>query len=89
MWPTVLALRELGGSGNTAEIEAKVLKRNKFTEAQQAELMPNGNSTRIAYYLAWARTNLKRIAAVENTAPAVWALTELSLIHISEPTRPY
>lgn len=77
MWPTVLALRELGESGNIAEIEAKVLEFNKFTEAQQAELMPNGNSTRIAYYLAWARTNLKRIAAVENPAPAVWALTEL------------
>ncbi len=77
MWPTVLALRELGGSGNIAEIEARVLKHNEFTEAQQAELMPNGSSTRIAYYLAWARTNLKRIAAVENPAPAVWALTEL------------
>ncbi len=77
MWPTVLALRQLGGSGNISEIEAKVLERNEFTEAQQAELMPNGSSTRLAYYLAWARTNLKRISAVENPAPAVWALTEL------------
>lgn len=77
MWPTVLALRKLGGSGNIAEIEAKVLEFNKITEAQQAELMPNGSSTKIAYYLAWARTNLKRIAAVENPAPSVWALTEL------------
>lgn len=79
MWPTILALRDLGGSGNIAEIETKVLKRNEFTEAQQAELMPSGKSTRIAYYLAWARTNLKRIAAVENPAPAVWALTELGM----------
>lgn len=79
MWPTVLALRELGGSGNVAEIEAKVLKRSELTEAQQAELMPSGKSTRITYYLAWARTNLKRIAAVENPAPAVWALTELGM----------
>lgn len=79
MWPTILVLRDLGGSGNIAEIEAKVLKRNEFTEAQQAELVPTGKSARIVYYLAWARTNLKRIAAVENPAPAVWALTELGM----------
>lgn len=79
MWPTILVLRDLGRSGNIAEIEAKVLKRNGFTEAQQAELIPSGKSTRIAYYPVWARTNLKRIAAVENPAPAVWALTELGM----------
>ena len=77
MWPTILALRDLGGSGNITEIEAKVLKDNEFTEAQQAELIPSGKSTKIAYYLAWARTNLKRIAAAENPAPAVWTLTKL------------
>ena len=77
MWPTVLALRGLGGSGHTSEIDAKVIERGEFTEAQQAEMMPNGRSTRVAYYLAWARTNLKRIAVAENLHPAVWTLTEL------------
>lgn len=77
MWPTVLALRELGGSGRPAEIDAKVLELGSFTEAQQVEMMPSGRSTRLSYYLGWARTNLKRIHLAENSDRAVWTLTEL------------
>ena len=77
MWLTVVALRALGGSGHTAEIDAKVFELSKFTEAQQAEMMPDGRKTRVAYNLAWARTNLKRIGVSENSAHAVWTLTDL------------
>ena len=74
-WPTVQALRKLGGSGNIAEIDAKVVELSDFTEAQLAEMMPNGRLTKINYYLAWARTNLKRISLADNSSRAVWTLT--------------
>lgn len=77
MWPTVLALRELGGSGRPAEIDAKVLELGSFTEAQQAEMIPSGRSTRLSYNMSWARTYLKRIRLAENSDRAVWTLTEL------------
>ena len=77
MWPTVLALRELGGSGRPAEIDAKVLELGSFTEAQQSEMIPSGRSTRLSYNMSWARTYLKRIRLAENSDRAVWTLTEL------------
>ena len=36
----------------------------------------NSNQPRLNYYLAWARTYLKRGGALENSARGVWALTE-------------
>ena len=40
--------------------------------------MPGGkNRTRVNYYLAWARTYLKRGNALVNSSRGVWALTEL------------
>ena len=36
----------------------------------------NKNQTRVYYYLAWARTYLKRGNALVNSAHGVWALTE-------------
>jgi restriction system protein len=36
LWPTVKALRALGGSGNITEIVEKVVELEGFTEEQQA-----------------------------------------------------
>ena len=47
------------------------------TEAEQAFTMPRDeNRTRVNYYLAWARTYLKRGDALNNSKRGVWALTE-------------
>ena len=46
-------------------------------EAEQAIPMPNNEQRlKVNYYLAWARTYLKRGGAVENSARGVWAITE-------------
>ena len=42
LWPTVQALRELGGSGSIAEIEQTVAAIEKFTDAQQSVLHGDG-----------------------------------------------
>jgi restriction system protein len=77
MWPTVLALRALGGSGRVEEIDTGVIKLREFTDEQQAQLTSNGKMPKLNYNLAWARTRLKHVRVVENSARAVWRLTEL------------
>src|SRR6266508_983770 len=75
-WPTLQAVIEIGGSGTVGEIGQRVIEREGFTEEQQAVLHNDGPRTKIEYRLAWARTNLKGIGALENSERAVWSVTD-------------
>lgn len=77
LWPTLQAVGEIGGSGTIAEIDQKVIEREGFTEEQQAVVSAGGRSSEIEYRLAWARTSLKGIGALDNSARGVWALTDV------------
>lgn len=48
IWPTVHAIQELGGSATRQEVLAKVA--SDFAEDEQAEMMPNGRTSRLHYY---------------------------------------
>jgi restriction system protein len=77
MLVTVEALKDLGGSATIQELDEKVIELEGVTEAEQAFTMPRDeNRTRVNYYLAWARTYLKRGEALNNSSRGVWALTE-------------
>ena len=77
MLATVFALKDLGGSASIQELDERVIELEGVTEAEQAFTMKNDeNRPRVNYYLAWARTYLKRGGALENSARGVWALTE-------------
>jgi len=77
MIATLDALRQLGGSGSVQEIDETVIEIEGVSEAEQAITMPNNEQRlKVNYYLAWARTYLKRGGAVENSARGVWAITE-------------
>lgn len=77
MLVTVEALKDLGGSATIQELDEKVIELEGVTEAEQAFTMPrDDNRTRVNYYLAWARTYLKRGGALDNSSRGVWALTE-------------
>lgn len=76
MWPTMRALRELGGSGAISEINEKVIDLSDFSPDQQAVLHGDGPQTEIEYRLAWARTHLKFAGLAENSSRGVWTLTE-------------
>ena len=76
MLVTIEALKDLGGSATIRELDEKVVDLEAVTEAEQAFTMPDGTRTRMNYYLAWARTYLKRGNAVVNSSRGVWALTE-------------
>lgn len=75
-WPTVVALRELGGSATIEELNDKVIADGGFTEAQQSILHKDGPSTEIEYRLAWARTYLKGMGLAINSERGVWSLTD-------------
>ena len=76
MWPTVVALRQLGGSGTISEIVAQVAEDGSYSEEQQSLLHKDGPGTEIAYRIAWARTYLKGMGLATNTRRGVWALAE-------------
>jgi restriction system protein len=76
LWPTLDAVRELGGSAKLDEINARVIEREAYSEEQQAVLHNDGPRTEIEYRLAWARTYLKGMGALDNSERAVWSVTD-------------
>jgi restriction system protein len=76
LWPAVLAMRDLGGSGSIEELNERVIEREGFSEEQQAVLHGDGPGTELAYRLAWARSYLKGMGLADNSQRGVWSLTE-------------
>jgi restriction system protein len=73
--PTLRALTDLGGSGSIEEIVSKVAELEGFTDEQQSAIHKDGPRTVIEYRLAWARSYLKAVSAVENSTRGVWSIT--------------
>jgi restriction system protein len=77
MWPALQATKELGGSATVGEMNERAMAAAGITEEQQA--IPhgeNGRMSEVEYRLHWARTHLKGIGALENSARGVWAITD-------------
>jgi restriction system protein len=77
LWPTLSAVRGMGDSGTIEEIVEKVIEQEGFTEAQQSVLHGDGPRTELEYRLAWARTYLKGMGALNNSQRGVWSTTEV------------
>lgn len=76
MWPALQATTELGGSATVSEMNEHVVKSADITEDQQAVPHKDGRMSEVEYRLHWARTHLKGIGALENSARGVWAVTD-------------
>lgn len=76
MLATVEALKSIGGSASIQELDETVIEREGVSEEEQAIMMPNGRYQKLNYYLAWARTYLKRGGAIDNSSRGVWALLD-------------
>jgi restriction system protein len=74
--PRSKQIRALGGSASINEIVEKVVELEGFTEEQQA--VPHGDApqSQIEYRLAWARSYLKGMGLLDNSARGIWTLTE-------------
>ncbi len=76
MWPIIIAMRELGGSARNTEIEQKVIEIENYSNEVIAVLHTNLRQTKLQYRLAWARTRLKNIGALESRETTLWVLTD-------------
>ena len=76
MLAIVQALKSIGGSASIQELDETVIEREGVSEAEQAVMMTNGRYQKLNYYLAWARTYLKRGGAIDNSSRGVWALVD-------------
>jgi restriction system protein len=74
LWPTLEALKALGGSATVSEIYEKVVELEHFTEDQQS--VRHRHYSTIGYRLAWARSYLKAVGALENSSRGVWSITD-------------
>lgn len=77
LWPTLLAIRDLGGSATIRELDEKVIQQANFGEDLQSVAHgDDGRQTELEYRLAWARTYLRGIGAITNSSRGVWSVTE-------------
>lgn len=77
MWPTLLALKELGGSGSNSEIDNRIAEREQLSDEQLEVMHGRGRVSEVAYRSAWARTYLRQYGAIQQSARGVWAITDL------------
>jgi restriction system protein len=78
IWPTVKALKALGGSGSNKEIYDKLVEIEGYSEeVQQVPASDNASvSSLLEYRSFWARTYLKKYGAIESSGRAVWVLLD-------------
>jgi restriction system protein len=76
MWPTLLAIRSLGGSGTNEEILDKIAAIQDYSASLLNEPHKTGNVSKLEYRAAWARTYLKFTGSIENSARGVWSITK-------------
>ena len=80
MLPLLQALADLGGSGSLEEMRNKVVANLNIPDA--LTVLPHmgvrgraDGRTELEYSLAWARTDLRQLGYLENSARGIWALT--------------
>ena len=77
LWPTLEALRELGGSASIQEIADQIASILKLSDATLDVPHNEGSQSEFNNRVGWARSYLKSIGAASNTARGVWAITEI------------
>src|SRR3954454_24077551 len=76
LWPTIVALKALGGSAANDELLTKVVEVMQLPPEVQNVPHTDGRQSRVSYNLHWAKTYLKKAGYVDNSVRAVWALTD-------------
>lgn len=76
-WPIIEALHQMGGSASIDELNHKVSLNLRLPEKTLAVPHGDGNISEVEYRMAWARTYLKKVGALENGTRGVWSLTSI------------
>jgi restriction system protein len=72
LWPTLEALKALGGSGSIREIDDKLTEIAGISDSQRQVLHGDGPQSEVSYRAAWTRSYLKAVGALENSERGVW-----------------
>jgi restriction system protein len=86
MYPTLVAVQDLGGSAKVAELDEAVLERAGVTDEQLAVEFPEDARTtgsKVIHRIQWARTYLKAIGALDNSERGVWAINQKGLEYLA------
>lgn len=76
LWPTLKALEDRGGSASIYELSEDIADRLGLSDAILDQRHKEGPQSEVDYRAAWARTHLRYIGAVGNSARSVWTITE-------------
>jgi restriction system protein len=76
MWPALQALKSMGGSGTNEELLNKIVELERIPPEVQAIEHTDHRQSRLNYNLAWAKTYLKKVGAVDNSRRGVWSITK-------------
>ena len=86
MYPTLVAVRNLGGSATKSELLERVPEIAGVTDEQLAVLFPESSrhqgESKVLYRIPWACTHLKRIDALDNSQRGVWSITQKGLDYL-------
>lgn len=76
LWPTLKALEVLGGSASIYELSEQIAIDLALSDEILDIPHKDGLKSEVDYRAGWARTDLKHVGAVDNTARGVWTITE-------------
>ena len=76
LWPTLKALESIGGSASIQELSSRIAINMALPDEVLDVLHKEGPQTEVDYRAAWARTHLRMIGAIDNTARGVWTITD-------------
>ena len=76
LWPTLKALMSSGGSASIQELSPRVAMYMELSDEILDILHKEGPQTEVEYQAAWARSILKNVGAIDNTARGVWTITD-------------
>ena len=76
LWPTLKALEGIGGSASIQELSSRIAMDMALPDEVLDVLHKEGPQTEVDYRAAWARTHLRMIGAIDNTARGVWTISD-------------
>ena len=76
LWPTLKALESIGGSASIQELSSRVAMDMALPDEILDVLHKDGPQTEVDYRAAWARTHLRMVGAIDNTARGVWTIID-------------
>jgi restriction system protein len=76
MWPALRALKAMGGSGTNEEFLNKIIELQQIPSEVQGIQHTDHRQSKLNYNLAWAKTYLKKVGAINNSSRGVWSITK-------------